>query len=84
MFTISSGKLFSALFIDMGAEYLVLMFFVKPSVHHLEGKLFQGHLLVMKLSYLVHKFDKLTILNLQFEGTNSHVLNMSDKVNAFL
>ncbi|CAH2003214.1 unnamed protein product [Acanthoscelides obtectus] len=37
----------------------------------------------MELSYLVDIFEKLNILHLQRQGANTHILDTSDKVNAF-
>lgn len=48
-----------------------------------EAENFRDGLFVMKLSYLVDIFEKLNILNLQLQGANTHMLDTSDKVNAF-
>lgn len=48
-----------------------------------EAKNFRDGLFVMKLSYLVDIFEKLNNLNLQLQGANIHMLDTSDKVNAF-
>lgn len=48
-----------------------------------EAELFRDDLFVMKLSYLVDIFEKLNTLNLQLQGANTHMLDTSDKVNAF-
>ncbi|GFT99770.1 zinc finger BED domain-containing protein 5 [Trichonephila clavipes] len=39
--------------------------------------------LFLKLSYLVDIFEKLNILNLQLQGSNVHMFDTSDKINAF-
>ncbi|XP_071037865.1 zinc finger BED domain-containing protein 5-like [Parasteatoda tepidariorum] len=48
-----------------------------------ETENFHYFLFVMKLSYLVVIFEKLNELNLQLQGVNTHMLDTSDKVNAF-
>ncbi|GFV65278.1 zinc finger BED domain-containing protein 5 [Trichonephila clavipes] len=48
-----------------------------------EAEKFPDGLFLMKLSYLVGVFEKLNLLNLQFQGSNIHMLDTSDKINAF-
>ncbi|KMQ87159.1 scan domain-containing protein 3-like protein [Lasius niger] len=48
-----------------------------------EAENFRNDLFIMKLSYLVDIFEKSNILNLQFQGKNTHILQMNDKVNSF-
>ncbi|XP_035207173.1 zinc finger BED domain-containing protein 5-like [Stegodyphus dumicola] len=48
-----------------------------------EAENFRDTLFVMKLSYMVDIFEKLNNLNLQLQGANTHILDTSDKVNAF-
>ncbi|GFX88244.1 zinc finger BED domain-containing protein 5 [Trichonephila clavipes] len=48
-----------------------------------EAEKFRDGLLLMKLSYLVDKFEKLNILNLQLQGSNLHMFDTRDKINAF-
>lgn len=48
-----------------------------------EAENFRDSLFVMKLSYMVDIFEKLNNLNLQLQGANTHILDTSDKVNAF-
>ncbi|GFU69580.1 SCAN domain-containing protein 3 [Trichonephila clavipes] len=48
-----------------------------------EAEKFRDGLFLMKLSYLVDIFEKLNILNLQLQGSNVHMFDTSDKINAF-
>lgn len=48
-----------------------------------EAEMFRDGLFLLKVSYLVDIFEKLNILNLQLQGANTHILDTSDKVNAF-
>ncbi|GFU07334.1 SCAN domain-containing protein 3 [Trichonephila clavipes] len=48
-----------------------------------EAEKFRDGLFLMKLSYLVDIFEKLNILNLQLQGSNVHMFDTSDKMNAF-
>ncbi|XP_035229836.1 protein FAM200A-like [Stegodyphus dumicola] len=48
-----------------------------------EAENFCDSLFVMKLSYMVDIFEKSNNLNLQLQGANTHILDTSDKVNAF-
>ncbi|XP_071037173.1 zinc finger BED domain-containing protein 5-like [Parasteatoda tepidariorum] len=43
----------------------------------------ETEIFVIKLSYLIVIFEKLNNLNLQLQGANTHMLDTSDKVNAF-
>ncbi|GFW88418.1 zinc finger MYM-type protein 6 [Trichonephila clavipes] len=49
-----------------------------------EAEKFRDGLFLMKLSYLVDIFEKLNILNLQLQGSNVHMFDTSDKINAFV
>ncbi|KAF8789976.1 Zinc finger BED domain-containing protein 5 [Argiope bruennichi] len=51
--------------------------------NRLEAENFRNDLSAMKLSYLVDTFEKLNNLNLQLQEANTHMLDTSDKVNAF-
>ncbi|GFT77839.1 SCAN domain-containing protein 3 [Trichonephila clavipes] len=48
-----------------------------------EAEKFRDGLFLMKLSYLVDIFEKLNILNLQLQGSNVHMFDTRDKINAF-
>ncbi|GFV09835.1 zinc finger BED domain-containing protein 5 [Trichonephila clavipes] len=48
-----------------------------------EVEKFRDGLFLMKLSHLVDIFEKLNILNLQLQGSNVHMFDTSDKINAF-
>lgn len=48
-----------------------------------EAVMFRDTLFIMKLGYLVDIFEKLNVLNLQLQGTNTYILETNDKVNAF-
>ncbi|GFW63958.1 zinc finger BED domain-containing protein 5 [Trichonephila clavipes] len=48
-----------------------------------EAEKFRDGLFLMKLSYLVDIFEKLNILNLQLQGSNLHMFDTRDKINAF-
>ncbi|GFT47637.1 SCAN domain-containing protein 3 [Trichonephila clavipes] len=48
-----------------------------------EAEKFRDGLFLMKLSYLVDIFEKLNILNLQLQGSNVHMFDTSDKIDAF-
>ncbi|GFX28357.1 zinc finger MYM-type protein 6 [Trichonephila clavipes] len=49
-----------------------------------EAEKFRDGLFLMKLSDLVDIFEKLNILNLQLQGSNVHMFDTSDKINAFV
>ncbi|GFS99051.1 zinc finger MYM-type protein 6 [Trichonephila clavipes] len=48
-----------------------------------EAEKFRDGLFLMKLSYLVDIFEKLNILNLHLQGSNVHMFDTRDKINAF-
>ncbi|GFU60882.1 zinc finger MYM-type protein 6 [Trichonephila clavipes] len=48
-----------------------------------EAEKFRDGLFLMKLSYFVDIFEKLNVLNLQLQGSNVHMFDTSDKINAF-
>lgn len=48
-----------------------------------EADLIRDHLRMMKLSYLVELFRKLNFLNLQLEGTNTHIQDMTEFVETY-
>ncbi|GFU56842.1 SCAN domain-containing protein 3 [Trichonephila clavipes] len=49
-----------------------------------EAEKFRDGLFLMKLNYLVDIFEKLNILNLQLQGSNVHMFDTRDKINAFV
>lgn len=51
--------------------------------HRTEAEFFRDHLFVMKLSYLIAKFDNLNVFNLQLQRTNAFIFDVSMKVNDF-
>jgi zinc finger BED domain-containing protein 5/7/8/9 len=49
-----------------------------------ESIIFSERNFILKLSYMVDIFDKLSLLNTSMQGTQVHIFNQSDKVTAFL
>lgn len=51
--------------------------------NHKDAENFVDELFIMKLAYLTDIFEKLNILNTQLQGNNTHILQLSDKINGF-
>ncbi|KAL4153303.1 hypothetical protein QTP88_001154 [Uroleucon formosanum] len=76
---LSRGKVLTRLF-ELRSEILLLL----TDIDEEKSKLFCDDQWLSRLAYMADIFDRLNILNLSLQGSNTNMFYASDKVNAFV